>query len=77
MTIQELEEFLSSNKIPETVNLNKAVRINDTAVFINTNMMRLKAYKGDIANHPSYWHLCELVEVLKEAKDDEFIPLEA
>ena len=65
MSIQELEQYLSNNELPSQIKLNKATTINNTATFIDTNLSRLKLWKGDINKHPSYWHLMELVKVIQ------------
>lgn len=65
MTISELEDFFGSIELPKTVSLNKAVRINDTKQFLEVNFLRLKGFNGDLERNPSYWHLCELKEVLE------------
>jgi len=71
MTLPELEHFLTTTEIPNTVNLNKAVRVNDTAQFIETNLSRIQSYKGDINRHPSYIHLMDLVRVVNEELEKE------
>lgn len=64
MTIQELEEFFQNTEVPKNTMLNQATKITDPEVFITTNIPRLKTWKGDVEQCPSYWHLMELVKVL-------------
>lgn len=68
MTIQELEDFFAAHEVPPNTMLNKAATIIDPKKFLEVNLNVIKAWKGDLNKCPSYWHLCELANVIDLAK---------
>lgn len=65
MSIQELESFFKTTEYPQSLQLSKSAKLNNTDTFIDTCMTRIKEWKGDLDKCPDYWHIMELVEYLK------------
>lgn len=68
MSIIELEEFFTKHTPDKEVKINQSATIRDTSVFLETCFLRVKEWKGDINNCPSYWLLLELYNVERNTK---------
>lgn len=66
MTIQELEDFFANHSVPVNTMLNKATRISDPKKYLEVNLDVVRTWDKDLNKCPSYWHLCELVDVLSD-----------
>lgn len=66
MTIQELEDFFATHPVPSGTKQNSATTIVDAKKFLEVNFAVAKAWPKDIDKCPSYWHLCELAQVLSD-----------
>lgn len=66
MTLKEIEDFLANREVPAGTMLNKATKITDPETFLRTNLNAARAWQGDLEKYTSFWHLRDLVAVLKD-----------
>lgn len=67
MTIAEIENYLNSVELPETVQLNKWTTITDVKKFVEIELLRYHKL-GNNLKIINLQNLQQLVEVLKNAK---------
>ncbi len=65
MTTEELVLFYKENVVPNGTKINAATTILNSEKFLKTNLDMIQNWKGDLSKCPSYWHLCELAEIIK------------
>ncbi|PPL02086.1 DUF6965 family protein [Parapedobacter indicus] len=64
MTIQELEDFFRTHPVPTNTQLNAAATIGNPQKFLEVNLAVVREWDRDLDKCPSYWHLCELANVI-------------
>lgn len=64
MSIQELEDFFRMHPIPEGTVLNAATVIAEPVKYLEVNLNVLREWPRDLEKCPSYWHLCQLADII-------------
>ena len=65
MSIEELELYFKDKKLPQTVEINKAVRISNVAHFVESHFTVLKNYGINRTFEPFYQRLIDLKNILE------------
>lgn len=67
ITVDELEQFFASVEIPETIQMNRAIKWSDVPEHVASYLQRLKTEPfGEFTTAPLYVRLIELKELLEK-----------